>query len=213
MWTKRGTRASAAAARTARVPSTWTLWKVAAPRSTMIPTRWITASAPRASRSSAPRSPRWPATSSTPEPGRNPARPGSRASARTRCPRLASVAAMCRPTKPVAPVIEMTTGERGGSLVQEHERLAPCHDRGQPRVDLGVDDRAREVGHALHGLLRRHFLLVRPGRAERVEELCGHDHAGAERDRLAAQAVGVARAVPALVVAAHRAAAVGMARQ
>src|SRR6266571_78735 len=113
MWTKRRTPAATAAASTFRVPSTCTAVKVAGPRSTMMPTRWTIASAPRASACSADESLRLPVMSSTPWSARRCARAGSCARPRTRCPRRSSVLATCPPTKPVAPVTATSTAGSG----------------------------------------------------------------------------------------------------
>src|SRR5581483_2081995 len=190
MCTNRGTPAARAAASRRAVPSTCTAWKVAPPASTMIPTRWTTASAPRTSAARASASPRSPGTRSATTPATAPARAARRTSARTVCPRRASRAATCRPTNPVAPVIATSIGDRnsagaGAPLVQEH---------------LGIEHRPHHVGHALHRPLGGHLFLVGARGAQRVIDLGGADDPRRQRNRLAPQAVGIAAPVPALVV-------------
>src|SRR5881396_667042 len=211
MWTKRRTPAARAAACTAAVPATCTAAKLWRPRSTMIPTRCIAASAPSAKGRRLGGSRTSPRTSSTPPAASQRARAGSRTSARTACPRRRRVSTRWRPTNPVAPVTATITGRGGarslrlvgGALVEEHERVAPRHDRRQCFEDLGVEHRAGEVRHPLHGLLGRHLLLVGSGGAQGVVDLRHGDDASPQRDLLPPQAVGVAGTVPALVVAAH----------
>src|SRR5438034_4013327 len=211
MWTKRRTPAARAAACTAAVPATCTAAKLWRPRSTMIPTRCIAASAPSAKGRRLGGSRTSPRTSSTPPAASQEARAGSRTSARTACPRRRSVSTRWRPTNPVAPVTAMITRRRrasslrlvGGALVEEHERVAPPHDRRQRLEDLGVEHRAGEVRHPLHGLLGGQLLLVGSGRAQRVIDLRRGDGASPQRDLLAPEAVGIAGTVPALVMAAH----------
>src|SRR5438309_8853995 len=218
MCTKRDTPAARAAASIAPVPSTWTAANVCGPCSTMMPTRWTIASAPRASRSRAVRSPRCPGRGSTPCWGRKRVRPGSRVRARTWCPRRTSVAAMCRPTNPVPPVSATSmecrplerqgraagsaagSGRRAAALVQEHQRPASPHDGRERVVDRRVNYRPGEVRKALDGLLRGQLLLVGARGAEGIVDLRGPEDPGGHGYLLAAQPVRVAGAVPALVV-------------
>src|SRR3954454_18050414 len=86
-------------------------------------------------------------------------------------------------------------------IVQEDERLAAADGRLERLVDPWIDRCADEVAHTLHRLLGRHLLLVGARGGERVVDLDRADDAGAERNGLAGEAVGVAEAVPALVVA------------
>src|SRR5437879_7132907 len=162
----------------------------------------MSASAPEASRARAGRSARAPATISTFRSDRKRARAGSRASTRTRCPRATSVAATWRPTKPVAPVTEISKGGsgRGAALVQEHQCAASPHDRGECVVHRRVEHRPREVGHALNGMVGIHLLLIGPRRAEGVVDLGGAEDAGGDTNGLAAKRVRVPAALAALVV-------------
>src|SRR5574341_2622997 len=204
MCTKRRTPASRAASTTRLVPATCTASNVAAPRSAMGPTRWITASAPATSRRTAAGSARSPGRRSA-APGGKGARAGSRTRARTEAPRSRRSRTMCRPTNPVAPVTEtIMAGRSGGAdvLVEEDQGLAPGDDRRQGLVDFGVQHGAGEVRPPFHRLFGRHLFLVGARGREGVIDFRGADDPTADGDRLTAQAVGVPRAVPALVVAA-----------
>src|SRR2546425_7256847 len=215
MWTTRRTPAARAGARAGRVPSTCTAARVAAPVSTMIPTRWTRTSAPPARARRASASLKSPLTICAPRAASLAARSGWRASARTAWPRAINASATWRPTKPVAPVKAISTAAWAAALllgaapapapalVQENQGAAPGHDRRERLVHLGVEHGAREVRHPLGGLLRGHLVLVRPGGAQRVIHFRGGDDASAQRDLVAAQTIGVASAVPTLVVAAH----------
>ena len=91
--------------------------------------------------------------------------------------------------------------ENGDVHALGHRATTRC----QRRVHVGVDDGADQVGHPLHGLRGDHRFLVGPRRGERVVDLHRADDPGAHRDVLAREPVGIALAVPALVVAAHEA--------
>src|SRR5207302_7932477 len=173
----------------------------------MRPTRCTTAFAPRVSAVSAATSARPPGTSSTPRLSRARAWVGRRTSARTACPRRASMVVMWRPTNPVAPVTAIsTTGGSAGrraALVEEHEREAPRDDRGQRLVDPGIEHRTGEIGRPLHRFFGAHLLLVGARRTEGVEHFGGADDAATHRDVFTPQPVGVAGPIPPLVVVSH----------
>ena len=100
-----------------------------------------------------------------------------------------------------------TTGEDGEQLRalrcfvgQRVERQDPLERRDAARAELG----ARGLAELRERLVERPCGAVDARRQHRVERVGDVDDAGAERDLLAPQPVGVARAVEALVVVADR---------
>src|SRR5918992_3568579 len=138
---------------------------------------------------STPKRPACSSSSSQLEPAARPAISSS--------PLRSTTSSACVPIDPVDPTMRtrLTKSSVGSGLSADHgqQRL---HD---PWVELGA-------GHAAQlrpGLVLREGGPVRPRRGHRLVGVTGEDDAGARRYLLAGQPVGIARAVPALVGAAH----------
>src|SRR6476620_1230772 len=93
--------------------------------------------------------------------------------------------------------------DRQDSLNGGESRLAPPEEVADERLDdLGVELGARVAGELSHRLGVLHRLAVRPVRGHGVVRITGEDDPAGDRNRRARQAVGIALAVPALVLVA-----------
>src|SRR3954469_4727439 len=109
-------------------------------------------------------------------------------------------------------VVETSLRMNGSSSAIRTLRIADLEaDAFQPRRrdlhegghDLGIELRAGRLVDHRAGLEKRRRRAGGPDGGQRVEDVVDGDHAGRQRDDVAGEPVGVAGAVPALMVVAH----------